>query len=179
MVAHDYWDCCMFLAILKGDDHEKLALAKAGIREAEAGKLVIVTSALTLAETLFLIRGELPVTHETRDKIRSFFQNDYILLRELDRGIAERAQNVVWDHDVHHKDAVHVATALSVGERLAIGRLVTFDGPLTELSGQIEGLQIGRPSYQVDLISDAAVHGSQPSAATGDSAASFGEGESP
>lgn len=155
MVAHRYWDACVFLAWLK-EESDKIAQCEAGIRDAEAGKLVIVTSALTLAETLYLVRGELPVAPETRDKVRGFFQNDFILLHELDRSIAELAQDVVWDHGVAHKDAVHVATALSVGERVALEQLDTYDGPLLALSGQIHGLEIGEPNFQVDLLSDAA-----------------------
>lgn len=166
----------MFLALLKGDKQDELAQVEAGIRDAEAGKLIIVTSTLSLAETLYLVRGELPVTYETREKIRNFFQNEYILLRELDRGIAESAQDVVWDHGVHHKDAVHVATALSMGERVPIGRLATFDNPLSELSGKINGLLIGRPAYQGDLITDAtARHASTEPAPS----SSLGEGASP
>ncbi len=155
MVAHRYWDANVFLAWLK-EEPDKLAQCEAGIRDAEAGKLVIVTSALTLAETLYLVRGELPVAPETRDKVRSFFRNEYILLHELDRGIAELAQDVVWDYDVAAKDAVHVATALAVSERLALEQLDTYDGPLIAKSGKISGLKIGEPNLQVDLLSDAA-----------------------
>lgn len=155
MVAHRYWDANVFLAWLK-EEPDKLAQCEAGIRDAEAGKLVIVTSALTLAETLYLVRGELPVAPETRDKVRSFFRNEYILLHELDRGIAELAQDVVWDHDVAAKDAVHVATALAVSERLPLEQLDTYDGPLIAKSGAISGLTIGEPNFQVDLLSDAA-----------------------
>lgn len=155
MVAHRYWDANVFLAWLK-EEPEKLAQCEAGIRDAEAGKLVIVTSALTLAETLYLVRGEIPVAPETREKVRSFFRNEYILLHELDRGIAELAQDVVWDHEVAAKDAVHVATALTVGERLPLEQLDTYDGPLIAKSGTISRLKIGQPSFQVDLLSDAA-----------------------
>lgn len=155
MVAHRYWDANVFLAWLK-EEPDKLAQCEAGIRDAEAGKLVIVTSALTLAETLYLIRGEIPVASETRDKVRGFFRNEYILLHELDRGIAELAQDVVWDHEIAAKDAVHVATALTVSERLALAQLDTYDGPLQAKSGQIHGLKIGEPNFQIDLMSDAA-----------------------
>lgn len=155
MVAHRYWDANVFLAWLK-EEPDKLAQCEAGIREAEAGKLVIVTSALTLAETLYLVRGEIPVAPETREKVRSFFRNEYILLHELDRGIAELAQDVVWDHEVAAKDAVHVATALAVGERLPLEQFDTYDGPLIAKSGAMSGLKIGQPAFQVDLLSDAA-----------------------
>jgi predicted nucleic acid-binding protein len=158
LVAHRYWDANVFLAWLK-EEPDKFAQCQAGIRDAEAGKLVIVTSALTLAETLYLVRGEMPVAPETREKVRGFFRNEYILLHELDRGIAELAQDVVWDHEVAAKDAVHVATALTVGERLPLEQFDTYDGPLIAKSGTISGLKIGRPAFQVDLLSDAAAQG--------------------
>ncbi len=159
MVAHHYWDACVFLGWLKAEE-DKIAQCEAGIRQAEEGKLIIVTSAFTLAETLYLVKGELPVTSETREKVRGFFQNDFILLYEVDRTIAERAQDVVWDHGVRHKDAIHVATALSLRERLAIEQLDTYDEPLAGLSGKIDSLPIGPPNFQIDLMSDAAAHSS-------------------
>jgi predicted nucleic acid-binding protein len=175
LVAHRYWDACVFLGFLK-EEPDKIAQCEAGIRQAEEGKLMIVTSALSLAEVLYLVKGELPVTTETRDKVRGFFSNDYIVLCEMDRTVGERAQDVVWDHDVRHKDAIHVATALTMLERLAIERLDTFDGPLSSLSGKIEGLDIGEPNFPGDLLSDAAAHGTfdggslQPGASLGEEA---------
>ena len=155
MVAHRYWDACVFLAWLK-EEQDKLAQCQAALREAEEGKLVIVTGTLTLAETLYLVKGEMPVSPETRHKVRGFFENDYILMAELDRATAELAQDVVWDHDVRHKDAIHVATAAMHRERLGIQQLDTFDGPLASLSGKINNLPIGQPNLPEDLISNAA-----------------------
>ncbi|MGH2974735.1 MAG: type II toxin-antitoxin system VapC family toxin [Solirubrobacterales bacterium] len=158
MVAHRYWDACVFLAWLK-EEQDKLAQCEAALREAEAGKLIIVTSTLTLAETLYLVKGEMPVSAQTRERVRGFFENDYILMAELDRPTAELAQDVVWDHEVRHKDAVHVATAASLRERLGIEQLDTFDGPLSGLSGKVHDLPIGEPNLPEDLISNAATFG--------------------
>jgi len=158
LVAHRYWDACVFLAWLKRES-DKVGQCEAAIREAEAGKLVIVTSTLTLAETLYLVKGEMPVSAETRKKLRDFFENEYILPVELDRLTAERAQDVIWDHSVRHKDAVHVATALVWREILNIEQLDTFDGPLATLSRKIDGLRIGEPNHPEDLIGHAHSHG--------------------
>lgn len=158
MVAHRYWDACVFLAWLK-EEQDNLVQCEAALREAEAGKLIIVTSTLTLAETLYLVKGEMPVSPETREKVRSFFENDYILMAELDRPTGELAQDVVWDHNVRHKDAVHVATAVNLRERLGIEQLDTFDGPLAGLNGKVQGLPIGEPNLPEDLISNAASYG--------------------
>lgn len=155
MVAHRYWDSCVFLGWLKAEP-DKINQCEAGIREAEAGKLVIVTSTLTLAETLYLAKREKPVSKETRQKIQGFFENEYILLAELDRPTAELAQDVVWEHDIAHKDAVHVATAAALRERHGIEQLDTFDQPLCAFSGKIQNLPIGEPNLPEDLISNSA-----------------------
>ena len=155
MVAHRYWDACCFLGWLK-EEPDKIVQCEAGIRQAERGDLVIVTSTISLAEVLYLAKKERPISKATRDKIQSFFQNDYILLLEVDRRTAERAQEVVWDYEVKPKDAIHVATALIAGERLAIEQLDTYDGPLIETASKIDGLRVGNPSFPTDLFSAAA-----------------------
>lgn len=157
-MTYRYWDAGVFLAWLK-NEQPWAAQCMPGVQEAEAGRLIIVTSALSLAETLYLIRGEKPVSKEVRQAIRDFFERDYVRLSEVDRATAERAQDVIWDYGIKPKDAIHVATALQVGEIVPIEQLDTFDGPLASFSGRIEGLQIGQPNYQANLISDAAAHG--------------------
>ena len=159
MVTHRYWDACCFLGYLKAED-DKIVQCEAVIDEAQEGKLIIVTSAITLAETLYLVKGQKPVPAEIRDKVQGFFQNDYIYLAEVDRKIGEMAQEVVWDHGIKPKDAIHVATALRVGEKIPITQLDTFDNPLIQHSGKIDNLQIGAPSFQTDLMTDAAMHSS-------------------
>ncbi|MGN6663501.1 MAG: type II toxin-antitoxin system VapC family toxin [Solirubrobacterales bacterium] len=163
MVAHRYWDSCVFLGWLKAEP-DKLPQCEAALREAEAGKLKIITSTLTLAETLYLVKGEQPVSAQTREAVRGFFENDYIELAELDRPTAELAQDVVWEFDVKHKDAVHVATAVKLRERIAIEQLDTFDGPLASLNGKIHSLPIGQPNLPEDLITNAELHAKPPAA---------------
>ena len=109
-----------------------------------------MTSALTIAEVLWL-KGKAKIPQEDRDKIRRFFRHEWIAIRELDRAIAEQAQEVVWRHDVRPKDAVHVSTAL----RVAAIRLDTFDDDLIDLSGKVGGdppLQIGRPDPDEGML---------------------------
>jgi len=151
-VRYRYWDACCFLGWLRGES-DKLDECKAGIRHAEQGKLTIVTSALTLAEVLWL-KGKDPIPKDDRDKVRRFFENDYIALYDVDRTIGELAQDVVWDHGVRPKDAVHVATALSGRERLGIEQLDTFDEKLIGLSATIgsPALPIGRPDLPQGLF---------------------------
>jgi predicted nucleic acid-binding protein len=136
-----YWDACTFLGLLR-DESDKVEDCRKVIAEARSGKVVIVTSALTLAEVLWL-KGKDPIPKTDRGKVRQFFRHDWIVMRELDRATAEQAQEVVWEHGVKPKDAVHVATAL----RVAVEQLDTFDESLIGLSGKVGNppLTIGRP----------------------------------
>jgi len=56
------------------------------------------------------------------------------------RSIAEAAQDVVWNHDIKPKDAIHVATALDA--KIAV--LETFDENLLTKSGTV-----GNPSLTI------------------------------
>jgi predicted nucleic acid-binding protein len=150
MKTYHYWDTCTILGWL-AEESDKLADCKAGIVQAEKGDLTIVTSAFTLAEVLHL-KGGTPIPAADREKVNDFFENDYILLVDVDRTIAEAAQEVYWSHGVPPKDAIHVATALNA--LVPIVQLDTFDGPLIALSGQIGSppLTIGRPTFPQELI---------------------------
>ncbi len=129
------------------EEPDKVNECAAVIRQAEAGKLKIVTSALTLTEVLWL-KGKQPIPQADRERVRKFFANEYIVLYELDRATAEAAQDVLWEHGVRPKDSVHVATALSASESLTIEQLDTFDGGLIGMTGKIghPPLVIGRPN---------------------------------
>lgn len=151
-MRHRYWDACTFLALLRGEEG-RLAQCEAAIRHAEKGEIRIITSALTLAEVLWLT-GKDPIPVEDREKVRRFFESDFLALYDVDRTIAEMAQDVVWEHRVRPKDAIHVATALSLGRRVSIEQMDTFDVGLQGLSGKIgdPGLVIGEPNFQEGLF---------------------------
>ena len=179
MVKHRYWDSCVILGWLKGEQ-DKIDECRAGIKAAEKGDIQIITSSLTLAEVLHL-KGKDKIPKADREKVRGFFENDYIALYDVDRTIAELAQDVVWDHgiapkDAIHvaireerdiavatwiastciapKDAIHVATAMSLSSRIALDQFDTFDEPLIERSGKIgePGLKIGRPNLPIPMF---------------------------
>ena len=155
-MRYRYWDSCAFLGWLK-EEADKVDECHNGIRLAERGELIIVTSALTLAEVLH-VKGKGPIPMEDRDKVRRFFENDYITLYDVDRHIAERAQEVVWQNGVKPKDAIHVATALSLADGRGVEQLDTFDNYLIGQSGAVGGnppLQIGRPNLPGELFPDA------------------------
>jgi len=63
--------------------------------------------------------------------IRKFFRRSYIRVYNLDRKLAEAAQNLVWNQGIKPKDAIRVATAI----HLKADVLETFDQDLIGKSG--------------------------------------------
>ena len=106
----------------------------------DAGEVELATSALTLTEVLYVPllaadqREKIDRSRES-DILDLFSQYDRRRFRliELDRKTAEIARELVWDHNVRPKDAVHVASAL----RAEIPLLFTGDDELVKLSGKV------------------------------------------
>ena len=145
-----YWDSDCFLNFLEKAEGN-YEMCQAIIDLAEKGEVEIVTSALTLAEVLYL-KPHKKVPPADAKKISEFFKQDYILIVELDRVIAEDAQKLFWNHStLDPKDAVHVATAIKVHA----DTLDTFDGNLRKLTGQMGSppLSIGKPDKPQQSLS--------------------------
>ncbi len=144
-----YWDTVCFLGVLN-EEPDKLPACRAVIREAEAGNVRVVTSALTIAEVLWPKGQPLQLPPDRAEDVQEFFQHEWIDLRELDRTVAELAREMVWNHSVRPKDAVHVATAVDAGVR----QFDTYDGDLIALSGKIgnPALIIGNPNLPEQLF---------------------------
>lgn len=126
-----YWDTDCFL------DHFQAERGKAekcdGVLErAERGDVLIVTSALTIAEVLWM-RGGPRLTKDKAAIVQKFFRRSYIRVVNVSRKIAESAQLHVWDNDIRPKDAIHVATAIAFGAYA----LETFDAGLIGKSGTV------------------------------------------
>ena len=75
---------------------------------------------------------------------------EWIAVVTVDRPIAERARELVWNHRVQPKDAIHVATALDSD----VEQFDTYDGKLIALSGTIgnPALIIGNPNLAEQLF---------------------------
>lgn len=134
-----YWDSCAFLAWLQNEP-ERSDACNDTLNEAKSGSFVIVTSALTLTETLWM-RGGPQLGADKARLLNGFFRRSFLRVANVDRAIAESAQRLVWDNGIRPKDAIHVATAL----RYDCTLLETFDGPLISRSGEIRGLIIREP----------------------------------
>jgi len=144
-----YWDTTCFLGWLKNEP-DKVDECRGIIQACENDKLKIVTSTLTLAEVLYL-RPNAKIPKEESETIRAFFDHSYIITVPLDRMIAEKAQDLIWEYGIKSKDAVHAASAIF--SRVKI--LDTFDPDFNVMDNKIgtPPLQIGRPCfpYQFEL----------------------------
>jgi predicted nucleic acid-binding protein len=143
-----YWDTNCFLGVLNREP-DKIGTCRAVLREAAGGSLQIVTSALTLTEVLWP-KGEAKISKDSAERIHHFFRHEWIIVRDLDRKLAEQAREIVWDHSVKPKDSIHVATAIDA----KVDQFDTFDGPLIALSRKIGDppLVIGKPNVPETLF---------------------------
>src|SRR4051794_279678 len=89
-----YWDSAAFLAFLR-DEEGRADECQAVIQGAQHGEVRIVTSALTLAEVVVL-PGHDRLDETVGKTIRALFANEWLVLRDVDRFIAQKAQDLVW-----------------------------------------------------------------------------------
>jgi len=126
-----YWDSDAFLGWLQ-EEAGKVQLCAGTLKRADQGEVVIFTSALTIAEVLWM-RGAPMIPQEKADILRKFFRRSYFRVRNVTRSISEEAQDLVWNHSIRPKDAIHVATALDAH----VAALETFDEQLIGKSGTV------------------------------------------
>lgn len=148
-----YWDSATFLAWLS-KEAKRCDLCTPVIEAAEQGQLRIVTSAMTLTEVIYVRDStgalkKLPPGES--GQINRFFRHEWIVLREVDRTIGEAARDLIWNHGVRPRDALHLATALA-GD-VDYDQFDTFDKDLVLLSGKLgkPPLVIGFPNLPQKL----------------------------
>jgi predicted nucleic acid-binding protein len=140
-----YWDANAFLAYFL-EEADRVDSCEAVLEDAEKGKILIVTSALTLAEVLAL-RGakRLRPNPKLKKKVIEFFKNEYIAVQNVTREIAELARDLVWDKGIKPKDAIHVASAIAAEAPV----FETYDKPLRKKGPKV-GLIIREPPPRLE-----------------------------
>jgi len=139
-----YWDTTCFLGWLNNEE-EKVTACQGIIDDAESGNIKIVTSAFTIAEVVYLKKHP-KITREKSKRIIDFFKNEYIVVVNVDRFIAESARELLWNYEnLKSPDAIHVATAVYAETPF----LDTFDEGLEKLNNEIGSppIHIGKPNY--------------------------------
>ena len=135
-----YWDSNCFLGWLQAEDG-RIEPCRQVLNLASRGDVEIITSALTIAEVLNL-QGHQPISADKRRQVIDFFKHSYIITMSITRRIAEESREMVWDHGIKPKDALHVATALSA----KVDVFNTFDQPLIGKS-----LKVGNPKLRIEI----------------------------
>lgn len=126
-----YWDSNLFIGWLMNDLPIK-ERCEGVLQKAVSGEIKIVTSAYTLTEVLGGGRAD-EIPAETQQKIIDFFKQEFLVVVDFGRSLAEYARQITWDHKVPKKDSIHVATALTWN----IPIVQTFDAQLLTLTGKI------------------------------------------
>lgn len=139
MTKKHYWDSCAFLAWLQNEAGREAA-CRDTLERARKGEILIVTSALTIAEVLWTKNGP-RLGQDKAEKLNRFFKRSSIRVVNLNRKIAEASQKLVWNDGIAPKDSIHVATAIEYGCDV----LETFDTDLLKASGKIAGMPIKEP----------------------------------
>lgn len=147
-----YWDACVWIALIQrekiplpgGGTEDRETMCRMVIEAAKNGSLEILTSTFCLVEVCKTPSDKKGIS----DKLAEFFENDYILLTNLDRMVAERGRELmIRFSSLKPPDAVHLATAaVSPG----VEEMHTFDDRLLTLDGLIDKadgtkLKIRRP----------------------------------
>lgn len=135
------WDACAWIALIQKEkiplpgggfeDRERMCRTVFNQAEQENGGLVIVSSALCLAEVC-----KNPQIAADQEKVGDFFERDAVILAAVDREVGYMARDLMGKGLAGLKppDAVHIATALYAN---AVA-LHTFDGDLLKLDGRID-----------------------------------------
>lgn len=108
-----YWDAGVFIAWIKGEAG-RAPTCEGIIREAQAGRCLIYTSTITLAEVTKIRGGALTERDTaTEETISAFFRNEYVKLIPVDYSTGVLARQLIWEFPhLGPRDAIHIATAI-------------------------------------------------------------------
>lgn len=149
-----YWDSSSWIALIldervthaDGSIENRGALCRDVIVNAQKGSAEIFTSALSLIEVCKIPGDKDP---SKLDKIKDFFENDYIVVVNLDREVGELGRELMQRgfSKLKPPDASHIAAAALA----LVDELHTFDDKILQLDGRVEKsdgtkLQICKPS---------------------------------
>ena len=94
-----YWDACVWIALIQKEKiryegniiEDREMMCRTVVESAKRGGIEILTSALSLAE----VCKDPAIKTQQADAISDYFENDYILLVNVDRFVGERARTLM------------------------------------------------------------------------------------
>lgn len=136
-----YWDACAWIALIQQERmlnsdgtlfEDRYGMCRNVINAAERNHIEIATSTLSLVE---VCKASSLLQNIGEDKIATFFENDYVLLVNLDRAVGEMARKLMRSgFSLKPPDACHLATAALA----FVDEAHTFDRKLLGLDGLID-----------------------------------------
>jgi predicted nucleic acid-binding protein len=133
-----YVEASVWIAYIRGEfrkdgSHDCKAVFESILKAAQDGQFQIFTSSLTIAEVCKKKDAE-KLTEDENEDLRPYFREEYITIVEVDRDIAERANDLcrmhlvdAGEHILRPNDAIHLACA----ERAGCEVLLAYDKHLT------------------------------------------------
>ena len=140
-----YWDACCFLAILNKEPEASKCIDI--LNEAKAGLIEIWISPLTMAETVRPKGSPSPLAEVHRHAVLDFFDNDYIKFIQIGMEISRDSLSICWEHNIHARDAIHLASARAAGCEY----LESKDGAFIERVANCKDISVRRPTGRGDL----------------------------
>lgn len=137
-----YFDSCIFIELIQKSIPERFDACEDLRFKAENKELIIIASTLAIVEVQKL--PDLGIIPEEQSKrILEFFENEYIVVRPVDRQTAEMAHGLTRTHGLTCNDAIHAATALIA----KVPVLYTYDASKGKRKGLIRhDLKLGTGS---------------------------------
>jgi predicted nucleic acid-binding protein len=110
-------DSSFFIAWLKGEVVKGVRRGDIGahiLSQAEADDFKIHTAAITLAE-VHKLRSTPALADDEDERILAYFEHDFIIIIDVDRGIGEQANRLCRQYGILPNDGIHLACALRAG----------------------------------------------------------------
>ncbi len=134
------WDSCAWISYIQqekvvlkdGSTEDRGAMCRPVLQAAEKGDVEIVVSSVALVEVICKNKD----ASINDQKVRDYFDNDYILLVSADKDVCDLARKLMLagHAGLRPADAIHVATAcISNADELH-----TFDEKLRKLNSRID-----------------------------------------
>lgn len=135
-----YWDSCSWIALISNEriykngvlTENRGADCRDVVRSAVKGEIELYTSALGIIE---VNKGSPVAGGVPADKIKDFFENDYILIVSVNRQVGELGRELMQRgySKLKPADASHIAAAAVAG----VDEMHTYDDKLLDLTGKV------------------------------------------